>query len=338
MRYLMVSTYPPTHCGIGAYGEQSAAQLRANGHVVDVVSPDGQGNVDFAWDLRGGFKLLQLFQLLPYYDRVVLQYHAAFFYLDLHERAYRRDTLKTTLSFVLLFLRSRKIEVVAHEIPYLGGKQGWLYKWKWKLAPKLVLHTQQERERLERHYHLRLKDSHLEFRKHDEVYQRFAEHTQSSARQQLGLHPDRPMFLCIGFIQPHKGFHRAIEAFAQADLRDADLYIVGSLRIASSDTQKYLAELHTLAAGHPNIHLVEKFVSNEEFDTWIAASDWVVLPYSEIWSSAVLGRAKLLERPAIVASVGGLPDQTSECDLLFSTDEELASALQTAAQRFVSSQ
>src|SRR5271167_4290064 len=111
----MVSTYPPTHCGIGAYGEQSVTQLRSQGHVVDVVSPDGRGNVDFAWDLRGGFKLLQLFKLLPYYDRVILQYHSAFFYQHPHERAYRWGTLKTTLSFVLLFLRSRNIEVVAHE-------------------------------------------------------------------------------------------------------------------------------------------------------------------------------------------------------------------------------
>ena len=339
MRYLMVSTYPPTHCGIGAYGEQSVTQLRADGHVVDVVSPDGRGNVDFAWDLCGGFKLLQLFKLLPYYDRVILQYHSSFFYLSPHERAYRWDTLKTTLSFALLFLRSRKMEVVAHEIPYIRGKQGWLYKWKWKLAPKLVLHTQQEREQFEQHYHLKFKDSRIEFRKHDEVYQRFVTHTQSSARQQLGLHLDRPMFLCIGFIQPHKGFHRAVQAFVQADLRDADLYIVGSVRVAGSDTQKYLAELHRLAASHPNILLVEKFVSNEEFDTWIAASDWVVLPYSEIWSSAVLGRAKLLERPAIVAAVGGLLDQAGECDLFFSSDEELVSALQNAAlnvtQRFV---
>ncbi|MGA8875636.1 MAG: hypothetical protein WB555_08880, partial [Candidatus Korobacteraceae bacterium] len=73
MRYLMVSTYPPKRCGIGAYAEQSVAQLRAQGHVVDIVSPDLQGNVDFAWDLHGGKKLLRLFRILPYYDRVVLQ-------------------------------------------------------------------------------------------------------------------------------------------------------------------------------------------------------------------------------------------------------------------------
>ncbi len=65
MRYLMVSTYAPTHCGIAAYAEQAVDQLRAQGHVVDVVSPDGQGNVDFAWDLRGGSKILKLFRPTP---------------------------------------------------------------------------------------------------------------------------------------------------------------------------------------------------------------------------------------------------------------------------------
>ncbi len=213
----MVSTYSPTHCGIGAYGEQSVTQLRAQGHIVDIVSPDEQGNVDFAWDLRGGSKLLRLFDLLPYYDRVVIQYHWAFFYDNPFVKELRWDTLQTTLCFVWLFLRSRKIEVVAHEIPYLPGKQGWLYKWKWKFAPRVIFHTRKERERFEKHYHLRLSDSRVEYRQHDEVYQKFVEHTQASARRQLKLTTERTLFLCIGFIQRHKGFHRAIQAFAQAN-------------------------------------------------------------------------------------------------------------------------
>ena len=71
----MVSTHPPTHCGIGAYGEQSVTQLRAQGHLVDIVTPDGQGNVDFAWELRGGSRLLRLFELLPYYSWIVDRFH-----------------------------------------------------------------------------------------------------------------------------------------------------------------------------------------------------------------------------------------------------------------------
>jgi glycosyltransferase involved in cell wall biosynthesis len=329
----MVSTYSPTHCGIGAYGEQSVTSLRDQGHIVDIVSPDEQGNVDFAWDLRGGSKLLRLFDLLPYYDRIVIQYHWAFFYDNPFVRELRWDTLQTTLCFVWLFLRSRKIEVVAHEIPYLPGKQGWLYKWKWKLAPKVIFHTKKERERFEQHYRLRLSDLRVEYRQHDEVYRKFVEHSQASARRQLKLPTERTLFLCIGFIQRHKGFHRAIQAFAQANLPDAELFVVGSMRVADAENRKYRDELRTLAKGHSNILLVESFVSNEDFDTWISASDCVVLPYSEIWSSAVLGRAKLLDRPAIVSAVGGLPDQASGCDVLFGTDEELVSVFQTVAAK-----
>lgn len=333
MRYLMVSTYAPTHCGIAAYAEQAVAQLRAQGHVVDVVSPDGQGNVDFAWDLRGGTKVLKLFQLLPYYDKVSIQYQWTFFYAHPFERERRWETLKTTLSFMLLFLRTRKIEIVAHEIPYIPGKQGWLYKWQWKLAPKIVFHTATELERFQQHYKIRLPVSRVEIRSHHVAFQKFCSHTRATARRQLGVPQDKLVFLSIGFIQRHKGFHRAMQAFTRAGLHDAELYVVGSLRVPDSENQKYLAELQALCAGDPNLHLKESFVSNEDFDTWIAAADWVVLPYSEISSSSVLARARLLERPAIVSAVGGLSDQMDDRDLLFRTDEDLLSALQTAASR-----
>lgn len=333
MRYLMVSTYPPTHCGIGAYAEQSVAQLRAQGHVVDVVSPDGQGNVDFAWDLRGGGKLLRLFSLLRYYDRVVIQYHWAFFYNDLFLRRGRWATLLTTLCFMLLFLRKRRLEIVAHEIPYVPGKQGWLYKWQWKLAPRIVFHTPSEVEQFEKHYGIRLQRSRIEIRTHHDVFQRFSSHGRESARRQLAIAGDKLMFLCIGFIQRHKGFHRAAGAFVEAQLPESELFIVGSPRILDGETLMYLSELQESVAGRSNIHLLESYVSNEAFDTWIAASDFVVFPYSEIWSSGVLARTRLLRRPAIIAAVGGLPDQADDNDILFGSDEELISAFQTAASR-----
>ena len=325
----MVTTYPPTHCGIGGYGEQNVAQLRGQGHIVDVVSPDGQGNVDFAWDLRGGSKILKLLGLAPYYDRIVIQYHWVFFYNDFARQEFRKDTLKTSLSFIYLFLRVRKIQVVAHEVPYLNGRLRWLFGQQWRFV-KVIFHTRAEREKLEKHYGLRLKDSRVEFRQQHDVFQKFASLTRASAREELGIRADGALFLCIGFIQRHKGFHRAIQAFMNAGLKDASFFVVGSLRFVDAENQRYLAELQELAAKSGNVQIVESFVSNEDFDTWITASDWVVFPYTEIWSSAVLGRTKLLERPAIIASVGGLPDQASARDILFETDVELVSAFQTA--------
>lgn len=329
MRYLMVTTHPPTHCGIGGYGEQSAAQLRAQGNVVDILSPDGQGNVDFAWDLRGGAKVLRLTHLIRYYDRIVIQYSSDFFYRDLSKPEY----LKTTLSFLWLFVRSRKIELVVHEIPYMPGRLKWIYGLKWKLAPHIVLHTNAERDRFEQHYGVRLSSRRIRFRKQEESFQRYTAHSQGVARERLGLPAGKLIFLCIGFIQRHKGFHRAMESFIRANPTGADLFVVGSLRAPDPDNQRYLGELRAKARESRNVHLVESFVSNQDFDTWIAACDWMILPYSEIWSSAVLGRAKLLGKPAIVSRVGGLPDQTDEHDLLFQTDEDLVSAFELASAK-----
>jgi glycosyltransferase involved in cell wall biosynthesis len=329
LRYLMVTTHPPTHCGIGAYGEQEAGQLRAEGHIVDIASPDGQGNVDFAWDLRGGSKILKLLDLAPYYDRIVIQYHWAFFYNDVGVH-YRNDMLKTTLSFLYIFLRLRKIHVVAHEIPYLNGKFRWLFGLQWRF-PHLIFHTRAERDRLESHYGLHLKDSRVEVRQHHSVFQKFMDHTQSSARQALGIRDQQLVFLCIGFIQRHKGFDRGIQAFLDSGENDAQLYVVGSLRYVDADTQSYLKRLYELASLSSRVHIVESFVSDQEFDTWITASDWVVFPYTEIWSSGVLGRTRLLRRPAIIAAVGGLSDQAEEQDILFSTDEGLREAFHKVA-------
>lgn len=258
MRYLMVSTYPPTHCGIGGYCEQNVALLRSQGHIVDLVSPDGQGNVDFAWDLRGGTKILHLLELLPFYDAVMIQYHWAFFYRDYCSQEFRLDAPKTILSFLYLFLRSRKIHVVAHEIPHLDGRLKWQFGQQWRRV-HLIFHTKKERERLEQHYGYRLRVGMVPIRQQHEVFQPFTAHTQASARQELGIDADGRLFLCIGFTQRHKGFHRAIQAFVQAGAPNAYLFVVGSLRVADGENRRYLAELREMAAVASNIHDIESY-------------------------------------------------------------------------------
>jgi glycosyltransferase involved in cell wall biosynthesis len=338
VKYLFVTPFPPTHCGIGVYASQSVRRLRESGNLVDVLSPDGLGNVDFAWNLKGGSKVLKLIRLLPFYDRVVIQYSSAFFYVGLLDGVHRLDSLCTTLSFMTLWiLGHRKIEVVGHEIPYLSrnSKPSFnfqLFRWKWKLVPKLILHTKREREKFLQHYAFSAKPNQIEIRPHHAAFHKFRDISRDAARDELGLPLDDKIFLCIGFIQWHKGFDRAIRAFERVSLRRAHLYVVGSLRLEARDTIEYLAELRSLARASRNVHLHERFLTDEEFDTWIAASDWVVIPYREIWSSSVAARARLFHRPAILSSVGGLPEQGADGDLFFNDDEELEQVFRQAAE------
>jgi hypothetical protein len=146
------------------------------------------------------------------------------------------------------------------------------------------------------------------------------------------VEPDSTVFLCIGFIQEHKGFDRAVRAFAGMGTQGARLDIVGSTRLEEPDFVAHLNELDRLCAATPEAHLHEGYVSDELFDRWIIASDVVVLPYRHIWSSGVLERAALYERPVIATRVGGLAEQAADRLVTFVEDDvELAAAMRTAA-------
>jgi len=227
--------------------------------------------------------------------------------------------------------------VIGHEIPYLSRTSELsfnfrLFRWKWKLVPKLILHTAREREKLLGHYALSAKPDQIEIRPHHTGFHKFRDISRQAAREELRLRPDDSIFLCIGFIQRHKGFDRAIKAFEKASLKRAHLYVVGSLRLENQETIEYLAEVRSLTRASPKVHLHERFLTDEEFDTWIIACDWVVLPYREIWSSSVAARARLFQRPAILSTVGGLPEQGADGDLFFKDDEELEQVFRRAAE------
>jgi glycosyltransferase involved in cell wall biosynthesis len=142
-------------------------------------------------------------------------------------------------------------------------------------------------------------------------------------RDELGIPTNATVFLCIGFIQPHKGYDRAVQAFKSVTNEKMHLYIVGSLRIQWDVYIDYLEKLKNTAVENSQIHVVERYLSDEDFDTWIIACDVMVIPYREIWSSGVLGRAKLFNKKVVASNVGGLAEQLEENDILFNTDEEL---------------
>jgi hypothetical protein len=147
---------------------------------------------------------------------------------------------------------------------------------------------------------------------HGEDFARRVPDDRSAARQRLGLPEDEHVFLCIGFVQPHKGFDRAAAAFRGLAERGASLHIVGSVRVDDPSAVAHQRELEALEAQVPGVHLHLGFVSDEAFDRWIVAADTVVLPYRHIWSSSVAERARLYGRPVIATAVGGLADQLAQ--------------------------
>ena len=331
MRILVVSSVPPTRCGIGAYAAQQIQSLRAQGHRVEVASLDGTGEADFHFRLKQATDLVALANHVrrAAYDRCILHYQHDFFFDGLE----RRQLLSHNLMLAGLF--SCGFEVVSHEVVYAllgdcGRPVRATERLKWMSAKRLWVHTAHERQRLAALLPPRPRGPAIDLRAHHADFRPYRDIDLPGARAELGIPRSTRVLLCIGFLQPTKGFDRAMRAFSRLPDPQARLYVVGSARVPRAKTLAYIQELKTLAAGDRRIRLVERFLTDAEFDTWIAAADAVVVPYREIWSSGVVGRAKLQRKRVVAAEVGGLAGQLGDRDVVVGAGDDLSEALSRA--------
>jgi glycosyltransferase involved in cell wall biosynthesis len=199
----------------------------------------------------------------------------------------------------------------------------------WRSVDRVTVHTEPERESFVRAFGLA--EERVALEKHGQHFQRHTRLDRAGARARLGIPNDQFMFLSIGFIQPHKGFDRAVRAFAGLGDHGCRLDVVGSVRVEDPGFLAHLDELRSLAAATPGAEIHAGYVGDEEFDRWLVAADVVVLPYRHIWSSSVIERANLYERPVVATRVGGLGQQARPGTVLVDDDEALAAAMRDAA-------
>jgi glycosyltransferase involved in cell wall biosynthesis/multidrug transporter EmrE-like cation transporter len=324
VRILVVSSYPPRHCGVGAYARGQVAALREAGHAVTVLSPpDGTG--DLKVPFFRGRPFFRAARLARRFDRAIVHFQPGLYY--------RRGApvSKVLASFGLLWLAlraGRRLDLLVHEAdpPTLWRPDYALLRLAFARAGRVSFHTEAEHRDLERQYRVRVRASVVPHRVEARATPR------QEARARLGLSDDAgPLFVCPGFIQPSKGLDRAVDAFASREHDRGRLYIVGSVREPTPELERYARDLEERSRTVPGVTVFERFLADEEFDLWVSAADWVVLPYRRSWSSGVLARAQALGRPAIVTDVGGLAEQAGDGDIVVRDDEELAEAMRTAA-------
>jgi glycosyltransferase involved in cell wall biosynthesis len=325
-RVLVVSSYPPRHCGIGAYAAAQVQRLRDAGDRVLVLSPpDGGG--DLRVPFVGGAALRRATAIGGRFDRIIVHYETGIWFRPRSPLSH----VLTAASLLWLAIRRPQLEIVIHEArtpPSLLRPDYALLRLAFARAA-LRFHSHAERSAFEAAYRTPVRAEIIEHRDGVDVR---ASMPRSQARVRLGLRSDGPLLVCAGFLQPDKGYDRAIRAFAAAGSHGR-LTIVGSIRDATRANVRYAADLHALAARSENVSVLERFVDDAEFDAWIAAADVFVLPYRRAWSSGALARAQRLGTPAFVAEAGGLPEQAGERDRVFASDEELADLMREAMRR-----
>ncbi|HEV8621722.1 MAG TPA: glycosyltransferase family 4 protein [Actinomycetota bacterium] len=321
MKILVISSYPPRHCGIGSYAAADVERLRSEGHEVVVISPpDGNGNVRVPF--FGGRPFLAAARLAPGFDRVLVHFEPGLYYR-------RRAPLSKVMSSLGLWWLTRRrpgTEVLVHEAagrPHLLWRPDHVLLRSAFARANLLFHSDREREALERAYRLRVEGTVVPHTDGVRIVRRVA---RSEARSMLGVEPDGCLFLCAGFLHPTKGFERAVKAFQRAG-SSGRLVLVGSVRQPTPEALSYVRALRELCERTPGVTLIEGYVSDEGFDTWIAAADVLVLPYRRAWSSGALARSQKLGTPAFVAAVGGMEEQAGPKDAVFRTDDELVQLL-----------
>ena len=317
MRILVISSYPPRHCGIGSYAAADVERLRTEGHEVVVVSPP-DGNGDVRVPFFGGRAFLTAARLTPGFDRVLVHFEPGLYYRR------RAPVSKVMSSLGLWWLTRRRpgTEVLVHEAasrPRLLLRPDHVLLRSAFARASLLFHSDREREALEHAYRLGVEGTIVPHTNGVRIGRRVA---RSEARSILGIEPDECLFLCAGFLHPAKGFERAIRAFHQAG-SPGRLVVVGSVRQPTPEALSYVRALRELCERTPGVTLIEGYVSDEGFDTWIAAADVFVLPYRRAWSSGALARAQKLGTPAFIAAVGGMGEQAGPKDAVFHTDGEL---------------
>lgn len=328
MKILMVSPYPPVRDGIASYAVQQVKALLDAGHEVEVLSP-GPSAAHHHLDLVGPRGALALAKRVPAYDKVIVQFHPDFFYEQPSTPANR---VAESLALVAAFRRAREVEVVVHEIDYrlAAGRRpdALAMRAVWGEVDRVLVHTEKERRDFAAAFGVPVER--VELTAHGAHFVSATRHDRASARASLGVPADAFTFLSIGFIQPHKGFDRAIEAFDGLGPAGARLDVVGSVRVEEPEFLAYAAELKARARQVAGVHVHEGYVSDELFDRWIVAADVLVLPYRSVWSSGVLERAALLDRPVIASAVGGLAGQAEvigNAVTFIESDAELRSAM-----------
>ncbi len=342
MRILMVTPYALLRDGIAAYAVQQVAALRAAGNDVEVLS-NGPSAAHHHLDLTGLRGIAALTKRVRAYDKVIIQFHPDLFYP--HPTTPDKHA-GVSAALLALAKASRHLEIVVHEIDYrLGRRKGldaFAAKAFWRQVNTIVLHTEAERDDFVASFGV--KPERVKLVAHGASFVKRTRADRATARRTLGIAPEAFVFLSIGFIQPHKGFDRAVRSFNGLAEHGCELHIVGSIRTEDSDFAAYLGELEGLIETTTGAHLHSGYVSDELFDRWIVAADVVVLPYRNIWSSGVLERAMLYHRRVLLTAVGALAHQVGDRPLvtMVSGDAELTAAMrglvgQGDGEEFVSS-
>ncbi len=124
-----------------------------------------------------------------------------------------------------------------------------------------------------------------------------------AARAKLGV--AGPVVLFFGLVRAYKGLDVLLRAIAVARRTvPVTLVVAGEFYQDRAPYDALIAELGLESA----VVVHDRYIANEDVETYFRAADVVVLPYVSATQSGIAQIALSFERPVIVTRVGGLPE------------------------------
>jgi beta-1,4-mannosyltransferase len=125
--------------------------------------------------------------------------------------------------------------------------------------------------------------------------------SREQARAKLGISQASKVLLFLGQIKPYKNVPALITSFLSMHSSEFELVVAGNP--SSQDIKKALEKL---AENHPEIHILLKFIPDEDVGFYMAAADLTVLPYKNILNSGTALLSLSYDVPVLVPALGSM--------------------------------
>lgn len=334
---LMISTFPTEKCGIAAYAHQSVRSYKKNGFAVwkATIGDDSVGDIRFDVNSIGQALRLMRFIVARPWHTLEVHYVDSFHTPSGHWSIRLLRVLANILLHFVYYLKIRNRRLIVHEVTYGKFRLGFdLYrKIVFFFYNQIIFHTEQEHAAFKNHFGSWLGGKGT-IEAHNRDFELWSEESQADARTRLGLPEGPTICLCIGFLKKHKRFDLPVQTFAgsgNVEFSAACLYVVGAENADDPNSAGLANQLREASSGISNVNVIDGFLSDIDFDRWIIASDIVILPYDEIWSSGVGARAVMLKKPIVCRVIPSLVEQLSSGKAYtFTSDDDFSSVLKMA--------
>ena len=301
MRIGFVSTYPPLECGIGTYTHYLNTALREAGNETFVISEYGaEGHAVFPVFHHGSAA----------FPRDVFNTSTRMTPDVIHiQHEYGMYGPQCGVEVVDLILRYRvvglPVVVTLHTVEEeLTPAQQLILKHIIDECGAVIVHEAYQKETLLRYFG-GMKHAAQKIHVIEHGIRELAPITNGKHKLDLA---DKKVILLCGYFRPTKGFETIIDIFPQIcdEVPDAVLVVAGKTRNIEFD--EYRRDLFTRLNESPcadRIEILRGQFPQHTFDTIIAASDVVVLPYTQGGQSGIMAQCFAQGVPVVTSALKG---------------------------------